>query len=162
MEPTLDRQFIDFSIQKLQQYAGEIDKCLSKLSDQQVWARGGSHENAIGNLVLHLCGNVRQRSAVVARREYMRIREEEFSANGGMSRAELADHLRATVDEAVTQMKNLSAEDLGRRIQVGEFDQSILEAIYHMEIHFALHSGQIFFITKMITGEGLGFYKPPR
>src|SRR5580658_3399551 len=98
MEPTLDRQFIDFSIQKLQQYAGEIDKCLSKLSREQVWARGGKNQIAIGNLILHLCGNVRQRTAAVARREHVRIREEEFSAAGGISTEELADTLRSTVD----------------------------------------------------------------
>jgi hypothetical protein len=54
LESTLARQFIDFSIRTLQQYAGEIDKCLSKLSQQQVWPRGGTNQNAIGNLVLHL------------------------------------------------------------------------------------------------------------
>jgi hypothetical protein len=162
MEPTLDRQFIDFSIQKLQQYAGEIDKCLSKLSQQQVWARGGKNQNAIGNLVLHLCGNVRQRTAAVARREHVRARDQEFSADGGMSAGELKDHLRSTVDEAVAQMRDLSAADLARRVQVGEFNQSILESIYHMEVHFALHSGQIYFATKLATGDDLGFYKPPR
>jgi hypothetical protein len=162
MEPTLERQFIDFSIQKLQQYAGEIDKCLSKLSQQQVWARGGKNQNAIGNLVLHLCGNVRQRTAAVARREHVRTRDQEFSADGGMSAGELENHLRSTVDEAVSQMRDLSAADLARRVQVGEFNQSVLESIYHMEVHFALHSGQIFFATKLATGEDLGFYKPPQ
>lgn len=161
MEPTLDRQFIDFSIQKLQQYAAEIDKCLSKLSREQVWARGGKNQNAIGNLILHLCGNVRQRTAAVARREHVRVRDQEFSADGGMSAGELADHLRSTVGEAVDHMRDLSAADLARRVQVGEFNQSILESIYHMEVHFALHSGQIFFATKLATGEDLGFYKAP-
>ena len=162
MESTLDRQFIDFSIQKLQQYAGEIDKCLLKLSHQQVWWRGGTNQNAIGNLVLHLCGNVRQRTAAIARREHVRIREEEFSAAGGISTEELADTLRSTVDEMVTQMKGLSTSDLARRVQAGEFNQSVLESIYQMEVHFALHSGQIFFATKLATGEDLGFYKPPQ
>jgi hypothetical protein len=162
MESTLDRQLIDFSIRKLQQYAGEIDKCLSKLSQQQVWSRGGTNQNAIGNLVLHLCGNVRQRTAAVARREHIRIREEEFSTAGGMSAEELADTLRSTVDEAVTRMKSLSAGDLNRRVQAGEFNQSVLESIYQMEVHFPLHSGQIFFATKMATGEDLGFYRPPQ
>jgi len=162
MESTLERQFIDFSVQKLQQYSGEIDKCLAKLSTQQVWARGGKNENAIGNLVLHLCGNVRQRVAAVAGQAHVRVRHEEFSADGGMSKEELANHLRSTVDEAVTQMKGFSAADLERRLHVGEFNQSILESIYHMEVHFALHSGQIFFATKMMTGEDLGFYKPPQ
>lgn len=161
MESTLDRQFIEFSLQKLEQYAAEIGKCLAKLSDEQVWARAGSNQNAVGNLVLHLCGNVRQRVAAVARQEHVRVRQQEFSAAGGVSTQELAALLRSTVDDAIAQMKTFSAADLARRIEVGEFNQSILESIYHMEVHFALHAGQIIFATKLATGEDLGFYKPP-
>jgi hypothetical protein len=162
MQTSLDRQFIDFSVAKLLQYAGEIEKCLAKLSDEQVWTRSGDHQNAIGNLILHLCGNVRQRVEAIARREHVRVREAEFSADGGLSTAALRELLRATVEDAVGQMKSFTADDLSERVQAGEFNQTILECIYHMELHFALHSGQIFFITKMATGEGLGFYKPPK
>lgn len=162
METSLERQFIDFSATKLLQYAGEIDHCLAKLSDEQVWARSGDHQNAIGNLILHLCGNVRQRVEAIGRREHVRVRETEFSTAGGLSMAALKNLLHATVDDAVAQMKSLTAGDLSQRVQAGEFNQSILECIYHMELHFALHSGQIFFMTKMATGEGLGFYKPAK
>ncbi len=33
-----------------------------------------------------------------------------------------------------------------------------MEAIYHVLEHFAQHTGQIIFATKMLTGEELGFY----
>jgi len=160
MEPTLDRLFVDFSDKRLRQYSLEIEKCLAKLSNEQIWARGSGNENAIGNLVLHLCGNVRQRSAAVAGREYVRIRHEEFSATGGVSTQELTDRLRVAVEEALAELGRLSAGRLAERVAFGEFDQAILEVIYHMEIHFALHTGQIIFATKMMTGEDLGFYKP--
>jgi hypothetical protein len=162
MTSTLHRQFIDFSAQKLQQYAQEIDVCLSKLNQEQVWARDGNHQNAIGNLVLHLCGNIQQRIAAIEGREHVRLREAEFSAAGGVSISELRGLLRSTVEEAVSQMQGPKAADLERRIQAGELNQSILESIYHMEIHFALHAGQIIYITKMATGATLGFYKPPQ
>jgi hypothetical protein len=161
MEPTLDRLFLDFSIQKLLQYSAEIQKCFSRLSDSQIWERGGSHENAIGNLVLHLCGNVRQRIAAIAGSANDRVREREFSAMGGVPGAQLMEMLQATIDEAVSTMSKISAERLRERVVTGEFNHSVLESIYHMEVHFALHSGQIFSATKRLTGEGLGFYKPP-
>ena len=33
-----------------------------------------------------------------------------------------------------------------------------LEAIYTVVDHFAMHTGQIIFATKMLTGADLGFY----
>jgi hypothetical protein len=35
---------------------------------------------------------------------------------------------------------------------------SVLEAIYHVTEHFSGHTSQIIFVTKMVTGEDLGFY----
>jgi hypothetical protein len=161
METTLDRLFIDFSISRLKQYSSEIEKCLARLDDERVWARGGQHENAVGNLVLHLCGNVQQRTSAIAGREHVRVREKEFLTTAGISVADLSERLRSTVDEAVAELSALSADRLSQRVVIAEFNQTILETIYHMEVHFALHSGQILFATKMMTGEDLGFYRPP-
>ena len=50
------------------------------------------------------------------------------------------------------------AERLSSIIHVQKYDVSVLEAIYHVVEHFAQHTGQIIFATKMLTGEELGFY----
>ena len=52
--------FLEFSDRKLGEMTKKLTTCLDRLNDEQVWARGGPHENAVGNLVLHLCGNMRQ------------------------------------------------------------------------------------------------------
>ena len=161
MEPTLDRLFLDFSVQKLRQYAAEIQACLTRLNDEQVWERGGGHENAIGNLILHLCGNVRQRMSALLGRADDRVREQEFLAAGGLPRQRLQEILQTTVEEAVSVLNGITAARLAERVVTGEFNQTVLESVYHMEVHFALHSGQIFSATKRLTGAGLGFYKPP-
>ena len=161
MDTTLGQLFTGFSIQKLQQYSSEIEKCVSRLNDARIWSRGGDNENAVGNLILHLCGNVNQRIAAINGRSYDRVRELEFSTRGGASASELVAMLRASVAEAVSTISGLSAERLQEQIVTGEFKHSILESIYHMEVHFALHSGQIISATKQLTGEDLGFYKPP-
>src|SRR6266446_1415386 len=41
-------------------YLGKIERCLETLSDQDVWWRANEESNSIGNLLLHLTGNVRQ------------------------------------------------------------------------------------------------------
>jgi len=38
----------------------KIKHCLGQLTDEQVWWRPQESMNSIGNLVLHLCGNVCQ------------------------------------------------------------------------------------------------------
>ena len=60
MEDALHRLFLDCSVRRLELSLSRIEACLEKLSEEQVWARGSENENAVGNLVLHLSGNVRQ------------------------------------------------------------------------------------------------------
>ena len=163
MEAALDRLFLDYSVENLRQRASEIERCLAKLTNEQIWARGNENENAIGNLVLHVCGNVRQRTAfAIQGKPDVRERDREFAARAGASVSELTDKLRQTVDEAVASLGQVTAEMLSRRVRVQGYDQTILEMIYHMVEHFALHTGQIVFATKAITGEDLGFWRPPQ
>jgi uncharacterized damage-inducible protein DinB len=156
----LERQFLDHSIAKLRQYTLRIETCLAALSPEQVWMRGGENENAAGNLVLHLCGNVRQWIVSgVGERPDIRDRDSEFAARGGAAPSELARQLRATVEEAATIIDAVTPQQMAecRRIQV--YDVSVMEAIYHVVEHFAMHTGQILFVTKMLTGADLGFYR---
>jgi uncharacterized damage-inducible protein DinB len=158
--PTLERQFLDHSINKLRQYEQRIATCIGKLSDEQVWARGGENENAVGNLVLHLCGNVRQWIvAGVGGRTFSRDRDAEFDARGGLTPAELTSRLHATVEEASVALESVTAARLAERTMIQKYDVSVLEAIYHVVEHFAMHTGQIIFATKMVTGVDLGFYR---
>ncbi len=57
---TTESAFVDWSIRKLNQQNDRVQSCLLRLTDEQMWWRGGENENAIGNLILHLCGNMRQ------------------------------------------------------------------------------------------------------
>jgi len=155
-----DRLFLDFSVKKLHQMAGRIDTCLGKLTPDQLWARGNDNENAVGNLVLHLCGNVRQWIVSgVGGAADVRERDAEFAARGGQSPSELSARLRRVVDEAAAVLKAVTPERLGERIIVQKYDVPVLEAIYHVVEHFSGHTGQIIFATKMLTSEDLGFYR---
>jgi len=51
------------------------------------------------------------------------------------------------------------AENLQRRIQVQQYEITVLEAIYDVAEHFVGHAGQIILATKMLTGDDLDFYK---
>jgi len=140
--------------------AGRIETCLSGLAEMQIWARSSENENAIGNLVLHLNGNVRQWIVSgVGGRPDIRQRDAEFAARGGGSGTELAARLKEAVEEAAGVLVELTPERLGERIVVQHYDVTVLEAIYHVVEHFSGHTGQIIFATKMLTGADLGFYR---
>ena len=146
-------------MRRLELSLSRIEACLGKLTEEQVWARGSENENAIGNLVLHLAGNVRQWIvAGVGGAIDTRQRDGEFSARGGSSIPELQERLRGTVGEAAAVIAAVAPERLAERVTIQKYDVSVLEAIYHVVEHFSLHTGQIVFATKMMTGSDMGFY----
>ncbi|MGA3016210.1 MAG: DinB family protein [Bryobacteraceae bacterium] len=160
MADALHRIFLDYSAATLRQMAGRIETCLDGLSEEQVWARSSENGNAIGNLVLHLSGNVRQWIVSgVGGRPDTRQRDAEFAARGGGGAAGLAAQLKETVEEAAGVLAELPPERLDERIVVQHYDVTVLEAIYHVVEHFSGHTGQIIFATKMLTGADLGFYR---
>jgi uncharacterized damage-inducible protein DinB len=151
--------FLDYSTGKLRQLESRIEACLEKLNGEQVWARGAEDENAAGNLVLHLCGNVRQWIVSgVGGNPDIRERDAEFAARGGAAIAELCAKLRATVDEATGILEALPPAQLSERRTIQGYEVSVLEAIYSVVEHFSMHTGQIIFATKAFTGADLGFY----
>jgi uncharacterized damage-inducible protein DinB len=134
-----------------------IETCVAKLTPEQIWARGAANENAVGNLVLHLAGNVRQWIICgVGGAEDHRDRDSEFAAVAGEN---MTERLRATVEEAVAVISNLPHSKLSERKTIQKhYEVTVLEAIYHVVEHFSMHTGQIIFATKLLTGEDLGFY----
>jgi len=157
---TAQRVFLDFSARKLEQLAGRINDCLGRLDPEQIWRRGSEAENSVGNLVLHLCGNLRQWiGAGVAGLPDVRRRDDEFAARGGIEPAELRKRLAAAVGEAVGTIRGLGEERLLEQVEVQRYKLTVLEAVYHAVEHFAQHAGQILFATKQMTKRDLGYYR---
>jgi uncharacterized damage-inducible protein DinB len=160
MSESLDRLFLAFAVSKLEQFTARIRDCLARLSDEQIWARAGDNQNAVGNLVLHLCGNVRQWIiSGVGGAPDVRRRPEEFAARADLAGPELAERLDATVREAVAIIRALTSERLLERVVIQGYDVTKLEAVLHVLEHFAQHTGQIIYATKLLTGADLGYYR---
>src|SRR6202171_5641920 len=103
MQPTLDRMFIDCSSKKLELLLSRIRDCAGKLKPDEIWARGHENENAIGNLVLHLSGNVRQWIVSgIGGAPDTRVRDAEFAARGDIPNSELLERLESAVREAIS------------------------------------------------------------
>lgn len=150
--------FLKYSTDRLEEATQRICACLDRVTPEQVWTRNTENENAIGNLILHLCGNVRQYIGFgVAGLADIRVRDREFSARGGIAIEDLKQRLQATVGEAVEVIAAVPEKRLSEMIHVQGRDWTVLEAIYQVVNHFSLHAGQILFATKLWTGADLGF-----
>src|SRR5579864_2902687 len=156
---SVESEFLNFSAEKLTQLLERIETCVDRLTPEQLWMRHSENENAVGNLMLHLAGNVRQWIlAGVGGAPDHRDRDGEFAARTGAGAQELKAELRSAVEEAVALIRALPPQRLCETIRPQGYEGTVLAAIYHVVEHFAGHAFQIMFATKLLTGGDLGFY----
>ncbi len=161
----LTRQAIDivkaeFKRRIRQESLGRIETCLNVLSDNEIWYRHNENTNSLGNLVLHLDGNIRQYIiSGVGGAPDDRNRAQEFSWEKPLERQELLHKIAQTIDEAITVVESLESERLSEQIRVQGFDESILSVLIHVIEHTSYHTGQITFYTKFVKNIDTGYYQ---
>lgn len=160
IEQTAPTLFLSFSRRKLlEEYWPRMRSCVESLTDEQVWWRPNDSSNSIGNLLLHLNGNVRQWLIVSFQRSKdTRDRPSEFNERNQIPAAALLDRLDATMREVSELLSGLHESDLLTDFAIQGYKVTGLDAIYHVVEHFGFHHGQIVYITKMIRNADLGFY----
>ena len=137
----------------------KIERSLELLTDEQIWWRANPQSNSIGNLLLHLSGNVRQWIVCgIGGAADNRDRDSEFAQRKTIPRDELLGGLKRTLNEADAALAKFDIDKLleGRSIQ--GCDVTALAAIFHVVEHFSMHVGQIVYITKQLTAEDMHFY----
>ena len=160
-QTNLSRAFIGQAREFLRdEYLPKIERCLEKLTDEQVWWRPNSESNSIGNLLLHLSGNARQWIVCGLGDEADdRVRQAEFDERRTIPRDELLATLRGTV-KAVDE--TLAGFDPGRLLdgfKIQGNETTALAAVFHVTEHFSMHTGQIILLTKLLAGAGMHFYE---
>ena len=136
----------------------KIKHCLGQLTDEQVWWRPQEQLNSIGNLILHLSGNVRQWVvAGIGGAADVRERPREFSEREMIPKEELLGRLDAVVSAATAALAKMTAEDLLRVRRIQGFEVSGLKAIFDSVSHFKGHTQEIICLTRMQLGERYRF-----
>ena len=152
-------EFLRVARTELRQGCDRVCDCLGRLSAEQIWHRDHAIENSIGNLVLHLSGNVRQWIlAGVGGQPDDRNRDWEFATREPLSGEVLAERLSGTVAEADALLADLAPHTLIEKRSIQVYNVTVLHAITHVLTHFAGHVGQIIWATKHVTGQDLGYY----
>ncbi len=156
----LVHQFIEQSVYYIGLNPPRIRKCLSLLDENQIWIKPNEQSNSIGNLILHLCGNITQYvlSGLGGLKDE-RMRDREFTAKGGLTKAELLNKMEAVTDKAVAIIRAMDEKSLTALRMVQGFELTGTAIIIHVTEHFSYHIGQIALLTKLFDNKDLGFYE---
>ena len=146
-----------------EEHLPHVVKCLEQLEEDEIWWRPNEASNSAGNLALHLCGNVRQWIiSNLGQTADVRDRDSEFAERGPIPRKVMIERLKQTVREACGVLGRLPEATLLRKFTIQGLHVTGFEAIAHVVEHFAYHTGQIVFITKLKHGKDLKFTRLPR
>lgn len=152
-------EFIENAIYRLNESSRMVKKAFEVLSEEEIWLRPNGSSNTIGNLILHLCGNIQQYAiASLGEKPDTRERDGEFEAEGGFTKVELLEKLDKTLEEAKAIIEAATTEQLTKKRTVQGFHFSGIGIIIHVVEHYSYHTGQIAFWTKLLKNKALGFY----
>jgi hypothetical protein len=133
---------------------GKIKHCLGQLTDEQIWWRSRPSLNSIGNLILHLCGNLRQWIvAGLGGAKDVRNRYAEFAERGPIRRDELLRRLDGVANEAKAVLGKLTARQLLEPLCIQSFEVTGLGAIFDSIPHFRGHTQEIIQLTRLQLGD---------
>jgi uncharacterized damage-inducible protein DinB len=159
MENIFRKEFISQSLKSIDENTSKIKACMEQLDDKEIWFRHNEHVNSVGNIILHLCGNIRQYIiSSLGGAPDIRERDLEFSTTGGFTNEDLTTKWQDTIREAKTIISQASPENLLRRRVVQGSEHSGISIIIHVTEHYSYHTGQIIFQTKLYKNIDMGFY----
>jgi uncharacterized damage-inducible protein DinB len=151
----VSRTFLDDSRAFLtQDYMPKIERCMSRLTEEQVWSKSDGASNSIGHLLLHLAGSTRYWAIeVIGGSSIGRIRQREFEPPATVPPDRLMSDLRAVVEEVDRLLAELPVAVLLDERAVREQRATVLWCVYHIVEHFSMHTGQIISMTKALVGD---------
>ena len=142
------------------EYPTKIRLAVTPLDETTIWRRANPESNSIGNLLLHLAGNIRQWIVGgIGGEPGTRDRASEFAAESGYTRDELLSLLSASVRDADKFLANLTVADLDREVSIQGRDTTVFAAVYHVVEHFSMHTGQILMLAKIHVPGAVKFYE---
>ena len=136
-----------------------IGIALQHVTEEVIWKRPNENSNSIGNLILHLCGNISQYIiSSLGESPDIRERDTEFEVTEGFSKIELLGKLLETTSKAKDIISSSTAEQFLKEREVQGFNLTGIGILIHVVEHYSYHTGQIAFWVKQLKNKSLGFY----
>ena len=136
-----------------------LEQCLHILTEKEIWYRPNANSNSVGNISLHLCGNIRQWIiAGLGGHPDIRERQKEFDEQGPIPVEKLLNLLAILKQDVEVVLNNISPKDLIEKRDVQIYQESGLSILVHVVEHFSYHVGQVTYIVKMLKDVDTGYY----
>lgn len=146
----------------LRQSLVKIEHCIDQLGDHQIWWRPSESLNSIGNLILHLNGNLRQWTVCgIGNQPDTRQRDTEFEQRQCVPREQLLSLIRNTVDDAIQVIQDLRSTEWLSQTTIQGFQVTHLQAIQHTCTHFVGHTHQIILLARIQLKDDYRFHWSP-
>ena len=156
---TLHEQLKNAAIRRMNESLERIHHCTNSINEEQVWHRFNSETPSVGNLVLHLSGNIRQWIiSTLGGIPDQRKRDSEFNEKIRPPIKELNALIAKTIEEAIDVIEELTEDGSMSAYNVQGFNESGTDIVVHVVEHLSYHTGQIALHTKILTQNDLGFY----
>ncbi len=159
---TVGTAYIERARRHLTACLERIEHCVNQLGDEQLWWRPHASMNSVGNLLLHLCGNLQQWIVSgLGGVPDTRDRPAEFAERGPISRDALINRLKAVIAEADATLAALDESRLLEPRRIQGFDETVMSALWGSLEHLSGHTQEIVFITRMQLGDRYRFAWTP-
>ena len=160
---SVERLFIEQHRAELKFRLVKIEHCLNQLTDEDIWWRPYEEHNAIGNIILHCCGNMRQWLIDgLNQTPDVRDRPGEFASRDRIAKEELLNRLRDTINEADAAIASIGPDELLSPRRIQGFDVTAQSAILDSVAHLGGHTQEIIWITRLRLGVDYQFYWVPQ
>ncbi len=155
----LEEELKKIAASVMQQSGERIARCMSFLDEDEVWRDFNPHLVSVGNLILHLIGNLSQHViSGLGNESYTRQRDREFSDKPNLGKRELLEIFSRTVDRAARVVETLQVEDLTKRYIAQGHECSGAEDLITVIEHLSYHTGQLTFAVKYLKKVDVGYY----
>ena len=162
-DDAVGKAFLTSMRENLKESVVKIRHCVEQLSEEDIAWRPYEAHNSVTNIVLHLCGNVRQWIGHgVGGMPDVRNRPKEFSDRTALNVQHLLERLERVTSEADAVLAGIAPGQLLEPRRIQGFDGTILDAIVNCVTHFRGHTQEIIYITRLRLGERYRFHFVPQ
>lgn len=160
MNNTLKQTFINETLYRIDENIRMVTIVFNKIDNDLLWQKPNKALNSIGNLILHIKGNLTQYCITpFTETTDNRNRDLEFSENYTIKKEPLLLDFLATINQCKNVISGLTEKQLKQKFTIQGFKISGLGAVLHSIEHFSYHTGQMAFWVKYINKKSLGFYE---
>jgi uncharacterized damage-inducible protein DinB len=144
----------------LEESIPRLHKCMDRLTEEELWYRPNENTVSIGNLVLHLCGNVRQwLISGMGGAPDLRKRQQEFDETGPLPPEVLHEMLDKLAVDIQDVLGGLSTSDLVAEYTIQGYRVNGVSILVHVVEHFSYHVGQATILVKSRKNVDMGYYE---